>query len=255
MAARVSCKAATGIGVHFCDPHSPRQRGTNEDTNGLLRHNLLRSTDLATITANRRDWRPEASARVRDVGRRSRSVPRRRRDVVAVPYRPGPVPDPVRRAARRRLVPDPWRRGTRSRPEQRRPRAGRCDFRGLDCYGKLMLGRAAGGMADFRPPLPHHGSAGRPRPRASRHARTRSRIAWRPASRNSPKYTTRRDCLPNSSARTKRSRESYPAELALILPPSDRPGRRPRTTLSGTRPPALRAPRVRRVGGCRCGWW
>lgn len=67
----------TGVQVYFCDPHSPWQRGSNENTNGLLRQYFPHGIDFTTIDAarlqeveaslNRRprrtlDWRSPAEA-------------------------------------------------------------------------------------------------------------------------------------------------------------------------------------------------
>ena len=77
MAEHVRFTIDTGVQIYFCDPKSPWQRGSNENTNGLLRQYLPRSTDLAAISQtelnriarslNRRprqtlDWRSPSQA-------------------------------------------------------------------------------------------------------------------------------------------------------------------------------------------------
>jgi IS30 family transposase len=55
MAGHRQIRMATDLDIYFCDPHSPWQRGSNENTSGLLRQYIPKKTDLRAHSRKRLD--------------------------------------------------------------------------------------------------------------------------------------------------------------------------------------------------------
>jgi len=59
---------ATKVDVYFCDPQGPWQRGSNENTNGLLRQHFPKGTDVSVYT------QPQLNRVARQLNERSRKT-------------------------------------------------------------------------------------------------------------------------------------------------------------------------------------
>ena len=93
MADHVRFSVDTGVHVYFCDPKSPWQRGSNENTNGLLRQYLPRTTDLAAVTQHELDQYRRLTQRTPSTNTQlAETIREVRRGRCDDPLRPQPFP-------------------------------------------------------------------------------------------------------------------------------------------------------------------
>lgn len=76
MAQHAQLRIETGLEIYFCDPRSPWQRGTNENTNGLLRQYFPKGTDMSRYDERELDavaaiakWQAAQDAGLENTGR------------------------------------------------------------------------------------------------------------------------------------------------------------------------------------------
>ena len=111
MAEHARLRIDAGIEIYFCDPHSPWQRGSNENTNGLLRQYFPKGTDLSRHSAD------ELAAVAAALNTRPRKTLGWRTPAEALDeYLAAHQPERRRSGERRRLKFRNWVRSLRGRP-------------------------------------------------------------------------------------------------------------------------------------------
>lgn len=91
MANHIAIAEATELDIYFCDPHSPWQRGTNENTNGLLRQWFAKGTDLSVFPADYLDY---VATKLNNRPRKTlgwKTPAEALDDLLSHPYKPPPV--------------------------------------------------------------------------------------------------------------------------------------------------------------------
>ena len=115
MAAHARFSVETGVPVYFCDPRSPWQRGSNENTNGLLRQYFPKRTEIAHFTqADLDDVAAELNGRPRQTLGWKITITSTRRSVAMTTWRPQQIRVPPLSGTTRQMR-QPTRQVARSR--------------------------------------------------------------------------------------------------------------------------------------------